>query len=159
MDPLWRYGYACICSNSVINMELKQGYFQLDSIDEKTVRQQAEQSGYMTFVLHGNIIHDQVSFFNAVRTTLPLDPPLTGTRSWDALSDSLWEGLQTHAAQRIAILWSNAEVMANSALSDFEIALSVLTDIANSLADPESTSNSPKEVALLIERRKNQKHI
>jgi Barstar (barnase inhibitor) len=132
-------------------MDLKPGLLRIEMLDVEATRRQAEQAGFLTFVLPGESIVDQASFFNAVRATLPLDPPLIGIRSWDALSDSLWEGLQAHAAQRIAILWPNTRVMTNSALSDFEIALSVLVDVASSLADPRTTRDNPKEVTLLVE--------
>jgi hypothetical protein len=72
-------------------------------------------------------------------------------RSWDALSDSLWEGLFTHPARRIAILWSNTTVMASSASSDFQIAVGVLADVANSLPDPRMTQGAPKKVVVLVE--------
>jgi hypothetical protein len=44
-------------------------------------------------------------FFEAMKALLPLDPPLVGNRSWDALSDSLWSGLDQLAADNIAIVW------------------------------------------------------
>ena len=95
-------------------------------------------------------IIDRASFFDAIRATFPLYPPVLGSRSWDALSDSLWEGLHAHPARRIVILWRRTRVMSYSASGDFEIALNVLEDVASSLADPEATLNNPKEVAVLV---------
>ena len=48
------------------------------------------------------------AFFDAVRATLPLDPPLQSSRSWDALSDSLWEGLLQLDVNGIVIAWPDA---------------------------------------------------
>lgn len=131
-------------------MKLKPGLVRTGAIDLEETRRQAEDAGYATFVLPANII-DRASLFDAIRATLPLDPPLLGTRSWDAMSDSLWEGLYTHAAQRLVILWPHARGMEDSASSDFETALNVLADVASLLADPQATRDNPKEVTFLVE--------
>jgi hypothetical protein len=41
--------------------------------------------------------------------------------------------------------------MAGSAPADFETAVNVLADVANSLADPRATNDNPKEIAILVE--------
>jgi hypothetical protein len=133
-------------------MEIKPGLHRPGVLDVEETRRQAEAAGYMTFVLPETGILDRASFFDAVRATFPLDPPLLGSRSWDALSDSLWEGLHAHAAKRIVILWPGTHSMATSSPSEFEIALHVLADIAASLANPRATCEQPKEVAILVER-------
>jgi len=132
-------------------MHIKPGLHRTGTLDAEVTRRQAEEAGYWTFVLPDKGIVDRASFFDAVRATFPLDPPLSGSRSWDALSDSLWEGLYTLAARRIAILWPNTRVMAHSASDDFEIAVNVLADVASSLADPGPTLHTPKEVAVIVE--------
>lgn len=132
-------------------MELKPGLHRTGALDIEATRREAEQTGFTTFVLPAMGIVDRASFFDAVRATFPLDPPLVGCRSWDALSDSLWEGLYTHAARRIAILWQGTRAMATSASSDFETALNVLADVASLLADPQATRGITKEVAVLVE--------
>jgi RNAse (barnase) inhibitor barstar len=132
-------------------MELKPGLHRTGVLDIEATRCQAEHAGYTMFVLPAEHIVDRASFFDAIRATFPLDPPLVGSRSWDALSDSLWEGLSTHHARRIAILWPSTRAMASASSSDFEIALNVLADVANSLADPRATCGNPKEIAVLVE--------
>jgi len=132
-------------------MELQPGLIQTKALDVEATRHQAEQIGYNTFVLPADGIIDRISFFNAIRTTLPLDPPLIGSRSWDAMSDSLWEGLYTLPDIHIAIIWPNARVMASMAPSDFEIALNVLKDITILLADPHTTNGKPKRITVIVE--------
>ena len=130
-------------------MEIRAGLKRVGLFDLEEARDQAERTGYAVFVIPHVI--DRASFFDAVRAVFPLDPPLLGSHSWDALSDSLWEGLSTHAAQRVAILWPNTKSMAISSPADFDMALSVLTDLVNSLADPALTTGKPKEIAVLVE--------
>jgi hypothetical protein len=137
--------------NPMISMEIKPGLNRTGPINAEAARHQAEQAGYTVFVLPEKGIADRASFFEAVRATFPLDPPLVGSSSWDALSDSLWEGLETHSARRIAILWLGTRLMARLAPSDFDIALSVLADVAIDLADNRATCNNPKEIAVLVE--------
>jgi len=132
-------------------MELRPGLSRVVALDVEATRRQASDEGYVTFVLPASGVVDRASFFNAMRATLPLDPPVVGSHSWDALSDSLWEGLHALPDQRIAILWPNARTMARAASSDFEMALNVLTDVASLLADPRATAGKPKEVALVVE--------
>ena len=111
---------------------------------------QAKEEGYVTFVLPGAGIVDRPSFFAGVRETCPLDPPVLGSNSWEALSDSLWEGFHSCAAQRIAILWPGAAAMASSAPADFEIALDLFADLVRSLADRGSTCQPAKAVTVLV---------
>ncbi|WP_328650327.1 hypothetical protein OG598_18465 [Micromonospora sp. NBC_00330] len=41
------------------------------------------------------------AFFDAVRGTLPLDPPLASNYSWDALADSIFGGLVIAGVDRV----------------------------------------------------------
>lgn len=132
-------------------MEIKHGLQRTGALDVEAARLNAEQAGFAVFVLPTTGIVDRSSFFDAVRMTFPLDPPLTGSHSWDALSDSLWEGLYTFSALRIAIIWQGTRAIATSASSDFEMALDVLSDVADLLADPQTTHGTTKELAILVE--------
>jgi hypothetical protein len=132
-------------------MELKPGLIRTKRLDVESTRHLAERAGYTTFVLPAKGVTDRASFFDAVRATLPLDPPVVGSHSWDALSDSLWEGLYALSNPRVAVLWPNAKGMAQSDQSAFETALSVLADVVASLSNPSATRGKPKEVALVVE--------
>lgn len=132
-------------------MDLTQGLREVGGLDVEATRREAQEAGYATFVLPAEGIVDRSSFFDAVRVTLPLDPPLVGSRSWDAFSDSLWQGLYTHPEGRVAILWPNARIMATAASSDFEMALAVIDDVATSLADPRATRGSTKDVVVIVD--------
>lgn len=80
-----------------------------------------------------------------------MDPPLLGSGSWDALSDSLWGGLYTAPAQKIVILWPDTGNMASFAPAEFATALAVLTDVAALLSDPDVTRGITKELAVVVE--------
>jgi len=151
MDTLWRYGASRVRPNQMTEIRLAQGLQRTGPLDVEAVLLQAVQGGFSAFVLPAKGIVDQASFFDAMRATFPLDPPVRGSHSWDALSDSLWEGLYVHESRRIAILWPGAHEMANSAATDFETAIQMLASVANVLANSEATLGNPKEVAILVE--------
>jgi len=132
-------------------MEFITGLHATANLNVEETRRRAEQAGFTAFVFPETGIVSRESFFDAVRATFPLDPPLVGFRSWDALSDSLWEGLYRHPSQKIAILWKNTRAIADIASTEFDTALAVLSDVAKSLADARATCNQPKDVAIFVE--------
>ncbi|MGH9883567.1 MAG: barstar family protein [Pyrinomonadaceae bacterium] len=70
-------------------------------------------------------------------------------KSWDALSDSLWEGLWALSADRILIIWPHSDRMFDSP-EDFEMAVNVVQDVVTTLADPDAANGRPNEVNVLI---------
>src|SRR5262245_32731316 len=66
----------------------------------------------------------RAAFFDAVRAVLPQDPPLLGTVSWDALSDSIWEGIHNIESSIVVILWPDASDYREGNSSDYDMAVS-----------------------------------
>src|SRR5207237_6274213 len=92
----------------------------------------------------------RADFFEQVRGDLPLDPPLIGSQSWDALADSLWGGIDSADASVVAIIWKGASDLRRNAPEDFAIAMSVFRDLASSLAKWEDTDGEPKKVCVYV---------
>ncbi|WP_253862613.1 barstar family protein [Prauserella halophila] len=90
------------------------------------------------------------SFFEAVRAGLPLDPPLVSSRSWDALADSVWEGIYKLETDSVIIVWPDATRFKRISSEEFHTAVSVLSDISASLADSDETDGRPRNVAVLV---------
>lgn len=90
------------------------------------------------------------AFFDAIRHTLPLDPSLAGSRSWDALSDSLCSGLHESSDNSIVIFWTDSSDFKDAASSDYSIALEILKDIIGSLADQSTSNGRSKRVSVYI---------
>jgi hypothetical protein len=105
-----------------------------------------QAAGWLVYLLPLGI-GDKTAFFEAIKALLPLDPPLVGNRSWDALSDSLWSGLDGLDANRIAIVWPRVDLGESP---DLETAMSVLEDVAVSLGDAEATNGATKEVSVVF---------
>jgi len=130
-------------------MEFRVGIHRVDSLDVAAIRREAAAAA--VFVLPPTI-GDGVSFFDACRATFPLDPPLyDGSRSWDALADSLCGGLDQLEVRRLVILWPAARAMETAASKDFEIALSVFEQVAGNLADERPSVGKPKQLMVLVE--------
>ncbi|MET8884366.1 barstar family protein [Streptomyces rubiginosohelvolus] len=102
----------------------------------------------MTLSTAGRV--DKESFFSAVRQSLPLDPPLESSRSWDALSDSLWEGLHAMGERKLTLVWVDAGVVEVGDEEDLKIALHVLRDLAESLSDIDATVGEPTELSVYV---------
>lgn len=84
---------------------------------------------------------------------LPLNPPVFSNDVWEALADSLWQGLYELDEAKIAIVWPRFQAMKATHQDDFEIALSVLVDTASSLAEPRPTVGRTKEVLVFLVRQ------
>jgi hypothetical protein len=102
---------------------------------------------YRVFSLTAEI-WDRSTFFSALRAALPMDPPLGSDRSWDALSDSLWGGLERLVNRRIAILWRRSLLFEERQRAEYETACQVLLDVCELLGNPEVTWPT-KEVVVL----------
>lgn len=89
-------------------------------------------------------------FFGAVRSMVLLDPPVSTERSWDALEDSLWEGLFQLPERRIVIYWHDASDFRVHSPAEYEVAISVLESVVDALADRLATAGSPKDVEVYI---------
>jgi hypothetical protein len=133
-------------------MELNSNLTIIDPERADDIKQDAVRSNIPVYVISTGKRIGREAFFDAVRTALPMDPPLVSSRSWDALSDSLWEGIRSLGATHVAVLWPDAGFFSEEAPREFEIATSVLADVARSLADPEATRGKPVELSIYIGR-------
>jgi hypothetical protein len=140
------------CRYDEDRMELKTGLHHVSATDLDEIVRGARLGGWTLFELDGRQICDRPSFFDSIRDSLPTDPPLSSNRSWDALSDSLWGGLDVHPAMRILIVWRDAHRMAAAAAADQAMALEMLEELALSLGRPEDTDGRPKMVCVLVQR-------
>jgi hypothetical protein len=127
---------------------LQRGLHRVPDLEvDETLRELAD-GGWRVFVLPEGI-NDRATFFQGVRAVLPLDPPVESDDVWDALSDSLWEGLHGLSDARIAIFW-RVSAMEREDAQSFETATSVLADVCTGLADPGATVGNPKDVLVLL---------
>jgi hypothetical protein len=90
------------------------------------------------------------AFFDAVRGTLPLDPPIQSARSWEALSDSLWEGIWLLESSAIVIVWPDAFEFRQASADEYEMAILTLRQVVESLADSTAAAGRPKAVSVLV---------
>lgn len=98
-------------------------------------------------------LHPPISFTMRFAVIAPLAPPLHSNRSWDALADSLWSGLDELEDEKIAIFWPNSDRMKKAESDAFAIATNILTDLCASLADQNRTTSRTK--ALVVFQTKN----
>jgi hypothetical protein len=62
---------------------------------------------------------------------------------WDALEDSLWQGLAELSDAHVAILWPDALTLADADPAAYEVALSIFSELTNSLRDADVLGGLP----------------
>jgi hypothetical protein len=124
------------------------GVHQWQGSDPAALATELLNAGWTVFRLSG-LIEDTPSFFRAIRENLPLNPPVQ-SENWDALSDSLWEGLHVFDADKVAVIWPRSDGMRDHDPAGFHTAVEVLMDIATSLADPQASSARTKPLLVVL---------
>jgi hypothetical protein len=124
------------------------GLFTIDGTEIERLVASYDREGWQIFRLPGSLASKD-EFFEGIRQSLPLDPPLQSNRSWDALSDSLWSGLDNLKERKIVIVWPDASRMKALAPEAFSIATSILMDLITTLADEKTTLGNTKNLRVL----------
>lgn len=149
MDSLWRFGRPGLCADSVIVLELEPGVKIVTPSEARELTTIARHELPVYEIVVGDPA-DRDHFFRAVRTVLPLDPPVETSRSWEALADSLFEGLYAVQTDRLLILWRDAYKALAASPRTYEIALDVLDGVARLLGDRGATVGRPKALSVLV---------
>jgi hypothetical protein len=129
---------------------LRSGVHEVSAGVADAAAQEASRTGAQLFCVSRQETPSRAAFFDAVRAGLPLDPPLVGSKSWDALSDSLWGGLDALEASVVVITWTGASDLRRDAPEEFGIAMRVLRDLVTSLGSWEDTNGEPKQVCIYV---------
>lgn len=108
-----------------------------------------KNSSYLIFEFPDGIFSKD-TFFNGVRATLPLDPPLTSNHSWDALNDSLWSGLELLPEEKLLIIWRTANKMRTHDIHNFKIACNILEDLPKSICDSKKREGKEASLAIVV---------
>ncbi|KOU78890.1 hypothetical protein ABZY83_11960 [Streptomyces virginiae] len=131
-------------------MVIDRGLHEVSGADIAGVVEEAVRQGVPVFTLSTGGRTDEEAFFEAVRETLPSDPPLgTSRRVWEALSDSVWSGLHALETPRVVIVWPDARPVAD-ARGDFWTALDILRDLVATLAEARYTGGRPTQVSVYV---------
>ncbi len=137
-------------SESENQMALVPGVHEVSEADLASAARVASTVGAAIFSLSTTGAATKADFFDAVRASLPLNPPVVSSRSWEALSDSLWEGLYEAGAALIVITWTGAADLRSASPADYDIAIEVLRDVVSSLGNEKSTVGKPKQVCVYV---------
>jgi hypothetical protein len=131
-------------------MALNPGVHEVNTAELESAVVEASTTGAPVFALSTGGSSTRADFFDAVRASLPLDPPLIGSKSWDALSDSIWGGIDGIDAPVLLITWTGAADLRRTAPEEFAVAMSVLRNLSASLGKWEDTDGEPKQVCVYV---------
>lgn len=121
---------------------------EIDKFDQET-----RAAGFKVYHLATGDASDKESFIRAVSRVLPLDPPIVGFRNWDALSDSLFGGLDSQDVKGITIMWTGGATLEGRSRGDFDMAVSMFHQVVELLSSEEATANNATWVHVYIARR------
>jgi hypothetical protein len=127
---------------------LKEGLHRLTTVEAEQEIESAARQGARIIWLPSNI-SDKASFVEEIKTSAPLDPPVT-TPNWDALEDSLWEGIHSVTEESIVIVWPNAELMNARDPAEFAVATSILESLTRTLSSSTVTLGTPKRLCVIL---------
>ena len=128
-------------------MDYEMGCHDVSDAEAKKIALEYERANWRVFRLP-RFMSSVSDFFKGVRLVLPLDPPLQSSGNWNALADSLWEGIANLDSDKILIVWPDANLIETSRPDANEIIMELFTDLCDTLATSEYT-DSPKKVLVL----------
>lgn len=114
-----------------------------------TLCESMQNDSFTVFSL--GLASDAPSFFAQAKKVFPLDPPISGRVHWDALSDSLWGGLDACNAPKIALVIRDMTEFRDSNRQEYEVALSCLIDAASEVeAEKKSEGYNNAEIVVVV---------
>lgn len=137
-------------SESDNQMALVPGVHEGAAADLASAVRVASIVGAAIFSLSTTGASTRADFFDAVRASLPLDPPLVGSRSWDALLDSLRGGIEEVGAALIVITWTGAADLRSAHPADYDMAIEVLRAVTSDVGNEKYSVGKPKQVCVYI---------
>jgi Barstar (barnase inhibitor) len=108
----------------------------LNQSDLGSVRAALEEAGWRTLVLDGANVVDKASLLEQVNAELPLPEGLRA-HNWDAFADVLWGMLAGIAEDRVALVWTDADVLAGSDLQTLITASIILSNTVDDVIGTE----------------------
>ena len=132
-------------------MNLEPGVRMLRSAEIVGAEMAATREGAAVFTLPAGIASKE-DFFDAVRTVFPLNPRLArGVENWDALKDSLEGGLAFDVeASSVVIVWPDPWLLTEFDREAGPIAVAILSELPEQLADPEAKVGRTKAVTTIL---------
>ncbi|TQI80079.1 barstar (barnase inhibitor) [Serratia fonticola] len=103
-----------------------------------------KKNGYLTYLVDLENSSKTSDLFLAIKSSLPLDPPLVKDGNFDALSDSLFGGLSIDESINICLIFNNLSLYKESNKRTYDIMMEILNDNLSYLKD------EGKNVAILI---------
>ncbi|MFJ3206125.1 barstar family protein [Streptomyces sp. NPDC086989] len=129
-------------------MEFAAGIHDMTAADARLSLSAWADSGVRVFEVETGGATEKTAIIQAFASVVPTDPPTSG-RSWDAFSDSLWEGVYRLEETRVAIVL-RGECWVNQPHGDVRAALDVLQDVVTLLEDEKATLGRPTSVCVLL---------
>jgi hypothetical protein len=133
-------------------MELSQGVTITEPATLDSIREEATRCHARVLYVDTRGMCSREAVVRALGDGIPMDPPITSGRIWDAVEDSLWGGLFGLEEDKIVILLTGSASFAHDEPNEFATMLDVLRCVARELADASCTHDHPKMVCVYVSR-------
>ena len=131
-------------------MDFSSGVFPVAADGFSEILRSAHEQGIRVFTVHTRGKAGREPFFDAVRAEFPLDPPVPNPGGWEALDDSLWEGIRTMPVDRLVLVWPDSDSYRRDSPEDHRLALDVLDSVSSLLADERAMCAPAKTMSVFI---------
>ncbi len=104
--------------------------FHLESLD--FLEQELKIRDVDVLHLDGASVTDKASLVARVAVDLGAAEGLQPV-NWDGFADTFWQVLSARTADRVALVWTHAELMIEQSFNDFLVAITILADTARAV--------------------------
>ena len=129
-------------------MTFVTGLISMGSIKPQYISRRANDDGLDLYHISTPTGSNVSEFFDSVRSTLPLDPPLV-SNNWDAFIDSLDSGVADLESPGAVIIWADAHNLSRVLPDDSRVAMACLARVTEHVADSDQTSR-PKILSVFV---------
>lgn len=116
--------------------------------DYQSLLLEMRTSGWLLYIFSAGA--SKTELFDNARRVLPLDPPLGPYLKWDALSDSLSNGLIELDSSAVAIAWIDADRLQSVDPESFHTAVEVFKHVASLVEFERRSGRSRLHIRILI---------
>ncbi|WP_175481862.1 barstar family protein [Marinobacter zhejiangensis] len=112
-------------------MNLPPGLIKISSSQFEDVQWKEYLSEVDEIVIDGKGIVSKENIIDAIRANFPLDPPVE-SYNWDAISDSLWEGMDSKYRDTVVVIKGGLDFLKRNDFESYKVVMDIFSDISGS---------------------------
>jgi hypothetical protein len=110
----------------------------------------SKYASYYAISLDGTKITNSEFFIKEIMLKFPLDPTLSGKVNYDALTDSMWGGLDLLKKNKVVLKWDSYNSIVQNNIQDFIRLMICLNRVSLEVATREFNIDVPVDFRILL---------